>query len=128
MQHQRVRVAMCANASPTLLDVCQLLRDCTCSRQIQRSPNCVRLPDFAGSRDQLKLQELSNKHIYRHLEQKLPDVKAVQNDDKEFEQILLNAQRLATKLGHLQIVKFRQSLRPSQLDDLRQGSVRDDLL
>jgi hypothetical protein len=74
------------------------------------------------------LQVLRSKHNDHHHEQKWPDEIAEQSGDKEYEQILLGAQLLAMKLDRLQIVEFRQSLQPSQLGDLRQGSARDALL
>jgi hypothetical protein len=58
------------------------------------------------------LQVLCNRHIDHRREQILHGVKEELNGDKEFEQILLDAQLLARKLGHQQIAKFHQSLRP----------------
>jgi len=125
---QLAHEAMYANASQVLSDAYLLLHGCTCGKQKQHFPNCVRRHDYVESHDQSKLQGLHSKRIDRHHEQKLLYAIVGLNDDKEFEQILLDEQQLAMKLGPQQIVKFRQSLQSSPLGDLRQGSVRDDLL
>jgi hypothetical protein len=91
-------------------------------------PNCGHRHDYVESRDQSMSRVLRSKHIGRHHEQKLPYETTEQNDDTEYEQILLTAQLQAMKLGHQQIVKSRLNLQPLQLGDLRQGSARDDLL
>ena len=120
-------VAVCANASQVLSGVCQPSRGCTCDMQKQHFPSCVHRRDYVESHDQLMLQVLRSKHNDRHRGQRLLCEKVAQSDDKEYEQILLGAQLQAKKLDHQQIVEFRQSLQPSQLGDLRQGSARDDL-
>jgi hypothetical protein len=127
-QRPLAHAARCANATQVLSGVCQLSRDCTCDRLKQHFPNCVHPRDCVESRDQLMLQVLRNTHNAHHREQRLLGETTEPSDDTEFEQILLSAQPLARKLDHLQIAKFRQSLQPLLLGDLRQGSAHDDLL
>jgi hypothetical protein len=123
-----VREARYANASQVLSNACLLLHGCTCGKQKQRFPNYAHHHDCAESHDQSKLQGLRNKRIVHHRGQKLLGVIVGLNGGKEFEQILLDGQQRAMKLGRQQIAIFRQNLQSSQLGDLRQGLVRDDLL
>jgi hypothetical protein len=127
MPHPLARVARCANANQVPLSVYPLLHGCIYGTRKQRSPSCVHRRGYAESHGQSMLQVLHSKHNDHHREQKLHAVTVALNDDMEFEQILLNAQLQAMKLGHQQNVGFRQSLQPSQLGDSRQGSARDDL-
>jgi hypothetical protein len=128
MPLQLVREAMCAISTQVLSDVYRPLHGCTCGRQRQHFPNCVPHHDFVESHDQSKLLVRRSKRNDLRLVQRSHDEKVELNDDMEFEQILLAEQLRAMKPARLQILKFRQNLQPSQLDDLRQGSARDDLL
>jgi hypothetical protein len=69
------------------------------------------------SHGQLRLQVLCSKHNVHHHEQRLLYVKVAQSDDKEYEQILSDAQPQAMKPDRQQIVEFHQNLQPSQLGD-----------
>jgi hypothetical protein len=84
---QLVRVEECVIATLIPLNVCRPLGDCTCGKLKQHFPSCVHRLDCAESHGQSKLQVRSNKHIDRHLGQKLHDEKVALHDDMEFEQI-----------------------------------------
>jgi hypothetical protein len=63
------------------------LSDCTCDRQRQRSPNCVRRHENVESHDLWKSQERCSKRNGHHHEQKSHDVKEERRDDMESSQI-----------------------------------------
>jgi hypothetical protein len=89
MQHQLVREEVSEVSIPNLLAAYLPLSDCTCGKQKQRSPNCVRHHESEELRDLSKLLVLRNKHNGHHRAQRWHDVKEELHDDMEFLQIYL---------------------------------------
>jgi hypothetical protein len=106
------RVEASLNATLIPLNVCRPSGDCTCDKPKQRFPNCAHRRDCAESHGQSMLQGPSNKHIDRHLWQKLHDGKVERHVDREFEQIYLVELQMAKKFARQQNVKLRQNLQP----------------
>jgi hypothetical protein len=84
-QLARVEASLIANLIPS--NVYQPLGDCTCGKLKRHFPNCAHHRDCAESHGQSMLQGPSNKHIDRHLWQKLHGGKVERHVDTEFEQI-----------------------------------------
>jgi hypothetical protein len=110
--HQQVRVEVSEVSIPNLLVAYLPSSDCTCGKQIQRSPNCVRRHESEESRDLSKSLVLRNKHNGHHRAQILHVVKVAPRGDMEFLQIYLAESLMGVRSDPAQNAEHFQMTQP----------------
>jgi hypothetical protein len=112
MRHQLVREEVSEVSIPNLLVAYLPSSDCTCGKQIQRSPNCVRRHESEESRDLSKSLVLRNKHNGHHRAQILHVVKVAPRGDMEFLQIYLAESLMGVRSDPAQNAEHFQMTQP----------------
>jgi hypothetical protein len=112
MRHQLVREEVSEVSIPNLLVAYLPSSDCTCGKQIQRSPNYVRRHESEESRDLSKSLVLRNKHNGHHRAQILHVVKVAPRGDMEFLQIYLAESLMGVRSDPAQNAEHFQMTQP----------------
>jgi hypothetical protein len=112
MQHQLVREEVSEVSIPNLLAAYLPLSDCTCGKQKQRSPNCVRHHASEELRDLSTSLVQRNKHNDHHRVQILHVVKVAPRGDMEFLQIYLAELPMGVRSDRAQNAEHFQMTRP----------------